>query len=727
MATLVLGAVGTALGGPVGGAIGALAGRQLDGLVLGSASRSGPRLRELEVSLSSYGNPIPRVYGRMRVAGAIVWATELQEHSETRSGGKGQSALKAYTYTANLAVALSSRPILGLGRVWADGKLLRGAAGDLKVGGTLRIHTGAEDQAVDPLIAASEGEARCPAFRGIAYAVFENLELSDFGNRIPALTFEVLADDAVRLSDLVDESPAEIEAHGELGVLSGLVVDGSLDTTLSALEPVLPIAIDAAGASLVMHVGDEGAEALLLDEAASATDDDAFGRVAGFSRRREPFARLPSPALRYADVDRDYQPGTQHATGLAGPGYPDLVELPAALSGSNARMLVERLALRRDRGRERIAWRTSTVDAKVAPGSRMRLPDYSGTWRVESWEWREAGVELELVRTDVAAPKNLVPTTGLFPAPVDLPAASTQLVALELPWDGSRGDADAALVVAAVGATGTVWSGATLYADRGDGQLLPLGSSGRERAVIGFAKEPLAPASPLLFDRTSHLLVVLTSQDQVLSPAGFSELGAGANLALIGNELVQFGRADPVGAGRWRLSQLLRGCGGTEHAICDHQPDEPFVLLTGKLTSIDSNALGYAEADIAAIGRGDTEPVISPIRLRGIGSRPLTPVHGRSRWSHQGVLALEWTRRARGGWRWTDGIDVPLGEEAERYLVTFENAGAALRAWSVDQPVLNLSADEIASLSALAATGTFHVRQQGTRALSAPLFLISLS
>jgi len=56
MATLLLTAVGTLVGGPLGGALGALAGRQIDRAVLGSGgARQGPRLKELSVSTSSYG------------------------------------------------------------------------------------------------------------------------------------------------------------------------------------------------------------------------------------------------------------------------------------------------------------------------------------------------------------------------------------------------------------------------------------------------------------------------------------------------------------------------------------------------------------------------------------------------------------------------------------------------------------------------------------------------
>ena len=194
MATLVLTAVGTAIGGPIGGAIGALIGRGVDQAVLFKPKgRKGPRLSDLQVQTSTYGSQIPKLFGMMRVAGTVIWATDLRESKEKSGGGKGKPSVTTYSYSASLAVALSARAAQGIGRIWADGNLLRGAAGDFKTGvGAFRFYAGAEDQEVDPLIAAAEGVSVTPAHRGMAYAVFEDLALADYGNRIPSLTFEVI-------------------------------------------------------------------------------------------------------------------------------------------------------------------------------------------------------------------------------------------------------------------------------------------------------------------------------------------------------------------------------------------------------------------------------------------------------------------------------------------------------------------------------------------------------
>ena len=80
MATLILTVVGGVIGGPIGAAIGALAGSAADRALFAPPRREGPRLTELAVQTSSYGTPIPKVFGTMRVAGSILWATDLEEH-----------------------------------------------------------------------------------------------------------------------------------------------------------------------------------------------------------------------------------------------------------------------------------------------------------------------------------------------------------------------------------------------------------------------------------------------------------------------------------------------------------------------------------------------------------------------------------------------------------------------------------------------------------------------
>ena len=152
------------------------------------------------------------------------------------------------------------------------------------------------------------------------------------------------------------------------------------------------------------------------------------------------------------------------------------------------------------------------------------------------------------------------------------------------------------------------------------------------------------------------------------------------------------------------------------------------MLLDETLLSLDAASIGNsASAQIVAIGLGDTAPVVSGIALAGITLRPLVPVHPRSLTGADGSRSLAWTRRARGAWSWSDGVDTPLHEQAEAYQVGFGPADAPIAVWEVSQPGLNVPAATLASLLATLPGGTFYVRQRGSYALSAPLLLANPS
>ncbi|MEP0519653.1 MAG: glycoside hydrolase/phage tail family protein [Hyphomicrobiales bacterium] len=200
MATLLLSVAGAAAGSIFGGvgtvvgrAVGALAGRAIDQALLSGGSdtvQEGPRLGDLEVQSSAEGIDIPRLYGRTRLSGEMIWATNFEEvpKEESSGGGKGGAPSGptqiSYSYYANFAIGLCEGEIARVGRIWADGKLLD--TSNIQ----MRIHTGSNSQMPDALIEAKQ-EGDVPAYRGLAYVVFERLPLERFGNRIPQFSFEV--------------------------------------------------------------------------------------------------------------------------------------------------------------------------------------------------------------------------------------------------------------------------------------------------------------------------------------------------------------------------------------------------------------------------------------------------------------------------------------------------------------------------------------------------------
>lgn len=726
MATLLFTAIGTALGGPIGGVLGALAGNQVDSALFGGSTVTGPRLKDLSVTTSSYGSAIARQFGTMRVGGTIIWATDLAEHNQSSGGGKGQASVTTYSYTSSFAVAISSRSIQSIGRIWADGNLLRGAEGDLKVGGTMRVYTGTGDQIPDPLIAAAEGTGTCPAFRGMAYAVFEDLQLADYGNRIPSLTFEVVADaGSLSIATLMEGVIDDVDAAVPLDGILGFSCDGALSDTLSQFQPIMPMSCDAGGDTLTIASNQDSSDPVALSEPTVTTSGSDFGKQTGYQRKRAPAPETPPRVLRYYDPALDYQPGTQRSWGQALAGQPKTIEVPATMSAQTAARYVQQTARDANWSRETLNWRCAELDPAVAPGALVSAYDLPGTWRVTDWEWSDTGIQLGLERVAPVASTNGQSDPGRANVAIDQTVSPTTMTAYEVPWDG-QGSGDTPIIQAALSSSGGGWTGAAIYVDQGSGNLTWLAASGRRRSTTGTAVSVLKAASPLLIDRQSVVNVHLTGADMALTGASVDQLVMGANRALLGGEVIQFAKATQLGSGVWQLSELMRGRGGTESAIGTHQSGETFVLLDTAPITLDSTQM-HGATKLAALGLADSAPVETTIQCQGYSQRPWSPVHPEAIKGQDGSLTLSWTRRARGGWAWNDGIDMPLQEQSETYLVVLGGWSSPAMQWQLPTPELTIDTATMTSIRTNHVGATIEVKQQGTYALSEALVLATIS
>lgn len=206
MARLVLGVVGAVVGAYFGApglgyAIGSAIGGAVDPDVIKS---TGPRLDDLKVQSSSYGQMIPIVYGASRITGNVIWCTDLRETQITTSDdGKGGPVQQTttYTYAIDVGISLGDGVILGVRKVWANGTLIYNLGDDADgvtlsvssdVADSMTVYTGSTTQLADPTIEADKGVGNVPAYRGQAYVVIANLQLANWGNRLPNIEFEVI-------------------------------------------------------------------------------------------------------------------------------------------------------------------------------------------------------------------------------------------------------------------------------------------------------------------------------------------------------------------------------------------------------------------------------------------------------------------------------------------------------------------------------------------------------
>jgi hypothetical protein len=721
MATLVLTAVGTAIGGPIGGALGALIGRGVDQAVLFKPKgREGPRLAELQVQTSTYGSQVPKLFGTMRAAGTVIWATDLRETKQKSGGGKGKPSVTTYSYSASFAVALSARAAQGIGRIWADGNLLRGAGGDFKTAvGAFRFHGGSEDQAVDPLIAAAEGVALTPAHRGMAYAVFEDLALADYGNRIPSLTFEVIADAGAVDAALMIGALSGGRIAGAAGAAIGGYAAGGGDVR-GAIEPLMDsrgwllreagggLAIDA-GVDMGAVIGAEGLAARLNGRAAVPVQ-----------RSRAPAETVPVRlAMRHYAPDRDYQAGVQKAV-RPGPGRREAsVDLPEVMAAGAARTMAHDRLAARWAARRRIALRCGWDALVHAPGTILTVEDAPGRWRIAEMEWEAMGVLLTLEGQPGGSVGALPASGGAGVTQPDVPHGATVLMLADLPVL-SDAPPSAPVVVAAAAGESEGWRRAALFTvTPGTGEAVPAGGTA-PTAAMGTVAGATGDASALLFDMMNSIEVEMLADGMALHPADDAALLNGANLCLVGHELIQFGSAVQTGARSYRLSRLLRGRRGTEWAIAGHGVGEPLLMIDqDRLAAVPAEAVhAGTPLSMLAIGIGDAVPAEAALTVTGEALIPLPPVHVAQEADGAGGVSVRWTRRSRGGWRWMDGVDAPLGEESERYALRLMDGGVEVRRAETGAPLWTYDA-AMAVADAAAGHGgplSLEIRQVGALA-----------
>ena len=669
MATLVLTAVGTLVGGPIGGAIGSIIGQQIDKRLFAPKGRQGPRLNELAIQSSAYGSALPKLFGNNRVAGTVIWATSLKETRRKVSNGKGQPKSTVYSYSTSFAVALSARPLVRIGRIWADGNLLRGTAGDFKTETGFRLHLGTEGQPVDPLIAAAEGIANTPAYRGLAYAVFEDFQLADYGNRIPALSFEVIADEGdvsvgTILSSLagpgvVADGPAQIQGFAA----NGDSVRGVAET----LAGLFPFAVRDNGEALHLEAMPASFKGLAGNDLGATHDNKAMPRLA---RDRRSEATLPANlSVAHYEPARDYQQGLQRVRDGGGGRRELRIDMPITLDAarvkSYAMSTLHRLRVERTTAKIWLPWRY----LDLAPGRRIIVPGDRADWRVSGVTLDRMVVEADLTQYGNVPGPALASDPGRNLPQPDVAHGPTVFHLLDLPPLDDTVAAAPRVAVAAAGLSAG-WRRASLMLSLDDGASWQEAGATTSPAIIGTVQTQLPPGNAVLLDESNRLDVTLLNDSMQLHSCSSEALNAGANAAFVGNELIQFRSVEPLGDNRFRLSGLLRGRRGTEWAMQSHLAEEPFILAEREVFSFVDVPPGTVLVRLMAVGIADVVPPEQRIERPAQAVRPLAPVHVRTRVLANGDTEINWVRRSRNGWRWLDGTDAPLVEESERFQVT---------------------------------------------------------
>lgn len=179
-------------------------------------------------------------------------------------------------------------------------------------------------------------------------------------------------------------------------------------------------------------------------------------------------------------------------------------------------------------------------------------------------------------------------------------------------------------------------------------------------------------------------------------------------------EIIGFAVAELVAPRRYRLTKLLRGLDGSDHAIGAASPGRQVVVLDGRVGAIavELGRVGTSQRFCAYAGSGDLVGQILTVSVGAAAALPLAPVHLRALRQDDGAIRFDWVRRSRaddGEW----GLAEPSQDHAPESwrLRIYDGAVVKRTITGPSTSVLYSTAQQMADFGAAAPAFTFTVSQ----------------
>lgn len=385
----------------------------------------------------------------------------------------------------------------------------------------------------------------------------------------------------------------------------------------------------------------------------------------------------------FADMDADQQPNSaisQRPLSAVDSSRETSIDMTNfATDATNAKQLVDRVFRRQWFSRNRADVGLTRKYLAVEPGD-VRTLDIDGQSVIVRCDKLTVGangvlqgewVEDDPVLSQLSGAEG-AGAEGIVPAEVFTPVDTVGAV-LDIPLISDAHDQTAPFVYLSAGpqAAGS-WTGADFaMSDSGDPDTFESGWDGiasTDGAVFGTMGGVLPDAVAGVIDNGSSVSVVITSgtlstitQDAMLTSGT-------ANLAKIGDELVQFQTATLTAPLTYTLSGFVRGARGTEAAMGGHGADEQFILLDSvRIHTLGASELGDTDSYIVStMGVAPNEADAVDLTFGGSAHRPYSPVNG-SITLNGSDYDITATRRTRIGGSSVNGQDVPLGEASQSW------------------------------------------------------------
>lgn len=423
-----------------------------------------------------------------------------------------------------------------------------------------------------------------------------------------------------------------------------------------------------------------------INEAYFAAETDGVGKSNGFTVRRVQEVELPRRVnVTYFNRATGYLPATQYSQREQTQSKENIVvDLPLVLSDQNAKTIADILLYQRWTGRTHYSFSLPVRFAFLEPGDMLDVSVRGTThrMRVESVRTGSPGLlKVEAIAEDVSV-------YDFYNPPADSgirlqlakTTAETKLGLLDIPAlpgdDTSTGYMRLAMSGLSAG-----WPGAELYRSDDGGVSYQNVLVSNHASAMGAMLDVLPASNGCVFDLTSGVTVVLVGNAELQSATELAVLN-GANLALVGDELIQFTTAALLAPAKYKLSGLLRGRFGTEDAISTHVTGERFALID---TSIDRLAMATGLVNlqrsykVVTLGADLASSSPQNFTFTARCLKPLSPVSVSFARDGSGNITMMWIRRTRIGGDWADFIDAPVSEVSESYEVDIMNGSNVVR------------------------------------------------
>lgn len=482
--------------------------------------------------------------------------------------------------------------------------------------------------------------------------------------------------------DVTDLENYNIPVHG-------YVITNRMSTR-QAIEPLMQAyffdAVDSDGKIKFIKRGKEPTIEIKEDDlSASIYGSDLPDNIK--INRKQQFDLADEITIKYMDINASYQIGTQYSRRL----ITDVIsketyEFPLSLYNYEAKNICDIVLYSKYEERTTFTIQLSNKYIYLDPNDVVILNKNNKKYyaRVIDSDYQNNILSISLIEEDYTIYNlnkyngtDLMPEAQIIPTTSDeiLTYGPTNIQFLDIPILRDQDD-NVGFYVAASEYYGN-WDGCQVYKSiDGGSSYNPISDVILNSSIIGNATTVLNNfTSGNIIDNINNVLVNVN--DNELSSISEISLLNGANVAILGNELIQFKNATLISTGVYKLTGLIRGKFGTEWAMNTHTLGERFVILSPNTTYLFNSS--NSEYNLLREYKAVTFNTLLDNSIQvnftntGVAQKPYSPVQVSGGRDSLGNANLRWIRRSRINASWNNFTDIPIGESSEIYSIDILN------------------------------------------------------